>query len=71
MDLSFGIKTSPMRTGYREILDVWQEADGTVWAGYHDVADLAADHGIADRVPTVTAMRDALEAAVKYATAPY
>jgi alkanesulfonate monooxygenase SsuD/methylene tetrahydromethanopterin reductase-like flavin-dependent oxidoreductase (luciferase family) len=28
MDLSFGIKTSPMRTGYREILDVWQEADG-------------------------------------------
>jgi alkanesulfonate monooxygenase SsuD/methylene tetrahydromethanopterin reductase-like flavin-dependent oxidoreductase (luciferase family) len=28
MELSFGIKTSPMRTGYREILDVWAEADG-------------------------------------------
>jgi alkanesulfonate monooxygenase SsuD/methylene tetrahydromethanopterin reductase-like flavin-dependent oxidoreductase (luciferase family) len=28
MDLSFGIKTSPMRTDYRGILDVWLEADG-------------------------------------------
>ena len=28
MDLSFGIKTSPMRTDYRAILDVWLEADG-------------------------------------------
>lgn len=34
---------------------VWQEADGTVWAGYDDMADLAAH----------------VQAAVKYATAPY
>ena len=34
---------------------VWQEADGTVWAGYDDMADLA----------------EQVQAAVKYATAPY
>jgi D-alanyl-D-alanine carboxypeptidase len=34
---------------------VWQEADGTVWAGYDDMADLTAH----------------VQAAVKYATAPY
>src|SRR5215472_8437366 len=27
MKLSFGIKTSPMRTDYRGIVDVWREAD--------------------------------------------
>ena len=28
MSLSFGIKTSPMRTSYQSIVDVWREADG-------------------------------------------
>jgi alkanesulfonate monooxygenase SsuD/methylene tetrahydromethanopterin reductase-like flavin-dependent oxidoreductase (luciferase family) len=28
MKLSFGVKTSPMRTDYRSIVDVWREADG-------------------------------------------
>ena len=50
---------------------VWQEADGTVWTGYNAIADLAAKHGITDRDAVIAAMRDALEAAVKYATAPY
>jgi D-alanyl-D-alanine carboxypeptidase len=50
---------------------VWQEADGTVWAGYHDVAELAAQHGITDRANVIASMRKALEAAVKQATAAY
>jgi D-alanyl-D-alanine carboxypeptidase len=35
---------------------VWEEADGTVWAGYDDVAP---------------SQRNAIEAAVRYATTPY
>ena len=50
---------------------VWQEADGTVWAGYNDIAGLAARHSITDQDASVESMRNALEAAVKYATAPY
>jgi uncharacterized protein (DUF302 family) len=50
---------------------VWEEADGTVWAGYRDVAALAADHDVSDRASVVAALRSALEAAVKHATAPY
>jgi D-alanyl-D-alanine carboxypeptidase len=50
---------------------VWQEADGTVWAGYNDVGDLAARYGITDRADVIVSMRTALELAVKYATAPY
>jgi uncharacterized protein (DUF302 family) len=50
---------------------VWQESDGTVWAGYHDVAALAAGYGVTGADATIDAMRSGLEAAVKYATAPY
>lgn len=50
---------------------VWQEADGTVWAGYHDVPELARQHGITDRAETVEAMRGGLAAALAHATAPY
>jgi CubicO group peptidase (beta-lactamase class C family)/uncharacterized protein (DUF302 family) len=50
---------------------VWQEADGTVWAGYHDVADLARQHGITDRAQTVAAMQAGLTAALAHATAPF
>ncbi len=50
---------------------VWQEPDGTVWAGYHDIAELARVHGIANQQPTVEAMKAALAAAVSHATAPY
>lgn len=50
---------------------VWQEADGTVWAGYHDVAELAGQHGITDRADVIASMRIALETAVKQATVPY
>ena len=50
---------------------VWQEADGTVWVGYRDVADLARQHGITDRANVIASMRTALEAAVKQATTPY
>lgn len=49
---------------------VWEEADGTVWVGTHDVAALAKAHGIADRGPTVAAMRTALTAALAHATCP-
>jgi D-alanyl-D-alanine carboxypeptidase len=50
---------------------VWQEADGTVWVGHHDVADLARRHGITDRAETVEAMKAGLNAALNHATAPY
>jgi uncharacterized protein (DUF302 family) len=50
---------------------VWQESDGTVWVGYHDVAELARRHEIADRAETVEAMNKGLIAALRYATAPY
>jgi D-alanyl-D-alanine carboxypeptidase len=50
---------------------VWEEADGTVWAGYHDVAGLAAQHGIGDREQVVGAMQSALESMLRQATAPY
>jgi CubicO group peptidase (beta-lactamase class C family)/uncharacterized protein (DUF302 family) len=49
----------------------WEEADGTVWVGYHDVADLAHRHGIADRAEVVEGMRAGLAAALDHATAPY
>jgi D-alanyl-D-alanine carboxypeptidase len=50
---------------------VWEEADGTVWAGYDDVGALAARHGVTDSGAVIESMRKALEAAVKHATAPY
>ncbi len=50
---------------------VWQQPDGTVWAGYHDVADLANRHGVTDRAETVEAMKAGIAAAVAHATAPY
>lgn len=50
---------------------VWQEADGTVWLGHHDVHDLAQRHGIADRAETIEAMRAGLAAALQHAAAPY
>ncbi len=50
---------------------VWQEVDGTVWAGYHDVSDLASGHGITDRAETLEAMKSGLTAALAHATAPY
>lgn len=50
---------------------VWEEPDGTVWAGYHDVAELAAQHGIGDRDEVVAAMQSGLEALLRQATAPY
>ncbi|MFN0053024.1 MAG: serine hydrolase [Planctomycetales bacterium] len=50
---------------------VWQEADGTVWVGYHDMAELARQHGIADRAETVEAMKAGVTAALSHATAPY
>jgi D-alanyl-D-alanine carboxypeptidase len=50
---------------------VWQEADGTVWVGYHDAADLARQHGITDRLDTIEAMNAGLAAALSHATAPY
>jgi uncharacterized protein (DUF302 family) len=50
---------------------VWQESDGTVWVGYHDVADLARQHGITDRSETIEVMKAALAAALSHATAPY
>jgi uncharacterized protein (DUF302 family) len=50
---------------------VWQEADGTVWTGYHDVSDLATQHGIADRATVIDAFRRGVAAALDHATAPY
>lgn len=50
---------------------VWQESDGSVWAGYHDVEALAGQHGIGDRTETVKAMNAGLTAALAHATAPY
>ncbi len=50
---------------------VWEEADGSVWVGYNDVADLAERYGISDRSEVVELMRRGLEAAVIHATAPY
>ena len=50
---------------------VWQEADGTVWAGYHDVPELARQHGIKDRGEIIEAMRKGLAASLGHATAPY
>jgi len=50
---------------------VWQETDGTVWAGYHDVNELAQAHRIADRADVIALMRAGLAAALKYATVPY
>ncbi|MBI4962337.1 MAG: serine hydrolase [Desulfomonile tiedjei] len=50
---------------------VWEEPDGTVWLGYHDVQDLAQRYGIADRVDVVASMRAGLTAALRYATVPY
>lgn len=50
---------------------VWQEADGTVWLGYHDVAGIAASHGAIEHPEIVAGMRTALTAAVRHATVPY
>jgi len=50
---------------------VWEEPDGTVWAGYHDVGRVAALHGIGDRDEFVAAMQSGLEAILRQATAPY
>ncbi|RBP38511.1 uncharacterized protein DUF302 [Roseimicrobium gellanilyticum] len=50
---------------------VWQEADGTVWTGHHEVSALAEEHGIKDQERVVKAMNARLEAALRFATAPY
>lgn len=50
---------------------VWQEADGTVWAGYHDVPELAQQYGIDDRGDVIALMRAGLAAALRHATVPY
>ncbi len=50
---------------------VWQEPDGTVWLGHHDVADLVQQYEIADRADVVTLMRAGLAAASRHATVPY
>jgi uncharacterized protein (DUF302 family) len=50
---------------------VWQEADGTVWTGHHEVSALAKEHGIKDQDPVIKAMHARLEAALRHATAPY
>lgn len=50
---------------------VWEEADGTVWLGYHDIGDLARQHGIADQGEALNSMRKGLAAAGLQATAPY
>jgi uncharacterized protein (DUF302 family) len=50
---------------------VWQEPDGTVWLGYHDVADMVQRYGIADRADVVALMRAGLAAALRHATVPY
>jgi D-alanyl-D-alanine carboxypeptidase len=50
---------------------VWEEPDGTVWAGYHDVAGFAAQHGIGDREQVVDGMQAGLESLLRQATAPY
>lgn len=50
---------------------VWQEADGTVWVGYHDIADLARQHGITNRAAIIEKMSAGLNAALDYATTPY
>jgi D-alanyl-D-alanine carboxypeptidase len=50
---------------------VWQEPDGTVWVGYHDVQELAQRYGIDDRGDVVALMRAGLAAALRHATVPY
>jgi hypothetical protein len=50
---------------------VWQEPDGTVWAGYHDPAELALLHHITDRPETIETLRAGLAAALAHATTPY
>jgi uncharacterized protein (DUF302 family) len=50
---------------------VWEEPDGTVWTGYHDVSKLAEQHGVEDREEAAAAMEDALETLLRQATAPY
>jgi len=50
---------------------VWQEADGSTWVGYHDLEELARQHGITDRAETIQAMSASLTAALAHATAPY
>jgi D-alanyl-D-alanine carboxypeptidase len=50
---------------------VWQEPDGTVWAGYHDVSALARHHGITDRAEMIDTMKSGLATALAHATAPY
>lgn len=50
---------------------VWQEADGTVWAGHHDVFELARQHDVIDQDQLIRAINKRLESALRYATAPY
>jgi D-alanyl-D-alanine carboxypeptidase len=50
---------------------VWQEPDGTVWLGYHNVSDLVRRYGIADRTDIVALMQTGLAAALRNATVPY
>ncbi|MBI5568401.1 MAG: serine hydrolase [Desulfomonile tiedjei] len=50
---------------------VWQEPDGTVWLGYHDVEDLAQQYGITDRADMIAWMAAVLTEAVRHATVPY
>lgn len=50
---------------------VWEEPDGTVWVGYHDVAEMAKQHGITDNADTIEAINASLIAALHHATTPY
>lgn len=50
---------------------VWEDPDGSVWLGYHDVQSLAEDHGVTNQAALVNSMRKGLSAAVLHASAPY
>ncbi|PSJ64094.1 DUF302 domain-containing protein [Pseudaminobacter soli (ex Li et al. 2025)] len=49
---------------------VWQDASGNTWLSYNDLAWLAKRHGVGQEVqPTIEALRTALSALAKKATA--
>lgn len=49
---------------------VWQESDGTVWLGTHDIAETAAAHGITDQAARLEAMKAGVAAAMAHASGP-
>lgn len=50
---------------------VWRDEKGSVWLGWHDIAKIAAEHGITDQVDLLAKMNAALAAAARHATSPY